>query len=533
MLEFFTRLFDTSDFPPRWRCGNWTDSHGWLHILSDIGIWSAYFAIPILLLFFAGRRPDIPFRRVFLLFGAFILACGTTHLLEAIIFWWPVYRFAGLVKLATALISWATILFLIRVIPEALALRSPAMLEQEVARRTAELERTNSELQVEIAERHKLAEELRRVAADLSDASKRKTEFLAILAHELRNPLAPLRSGIDLLRVVDGEPETVGEVLDTMDRQTRHLVHLIDDLLDVSRINQGKLQLRMETLPLRQMLESALESARPILDAAGHALTVEPCPPDIYLHADPVRISQIFCNLLSNAAKYTEDGGQIHLSVTPGRDEVAVAVRDNGIGVPVEEQAHIFDMFAQLNQQSPKSNGGLGIGLTLVKHLAEMHGGRVAVVSEGANRGCLFTVTLPTVPPPATIAPASLPPAAAAPGRRILVVDDNRDAARTLRLMLQRWGHSVELAHDGQEAVHLARELRPEVILMDIGMPILNGYEAARQIRSEPWGQAIQLVALSGWGQAHDRQRALDAGFNHHLVKPGTATDLQRVIEVP
>jgi signal transduction histidine kinase len=529
MLEFFTKLFDTSGFPPRWHCGLWTAGHGWLHILSDLGIWAAYFAIPIILLIFASKRPDVPFRKVFLLFGAFILACGTTHFLEAVIFWQPVYRFAGLVKLVTAIVSWATIYALIPILPAALSLRSPSMLEAEVTRRTTELATANAALREESEQRQQLSEELRRVAADLSEANRRKTEFLAVLAHELRNPLTPVRNSIEILKLTAGDEEIRNDIVATMDRQTNHMVRLVDDLLDISRINQGRLLLRKQPVTIQSVLESAVEAVRPALDAAGHDLTLEIPTEPIVIDGDPTRLSQIFANLLGNSAKYTDDGGRIRLTVTRRDGSVIVAVQDNGRGIPPEMQSHVFDMFAQLEQTSERLKSGLGIGLTLVRRLTEMHNGEVHLTSPGTDAGTTVTVTLPALEASSVELTTSTPPVDATP-RRILVVDDNRDAAVTLEAMLRKWGHDVSVAHDGVQAVDAARTRTPDLILMDIGMPNMNGYEAARLIRSEPWGRAIRLVALSGWGQERDRERARDAGFDRHLIKPGRAEEIRSII---
>jgi CheY-like chemotaxis protein len=272
-----------------------------------------------------------------------------------------------------------------------------------------------------------------------------------------------------------------------------------------------------------------VESARSLMESAGHHLEVAFCPPTIQLHADPTRLSQVFANLLTNAAKYTDDGGRIEITVDDREREVAVSVRDNGIGIPKDEQGHVFDMFAQLQQPRGRTQGGLGIGLTLVKRLVELHGGRVDVASE-PGQGSTFTITLPTIAS-ATRIPTPQPATQRRTGsRRILVVDDNRDAARTLRMMLERWGHQVDSAHDGREALERAVQTRPELIFMDIGMPLMNGYEAARAIREEPWGKSVLLVAISGWGQEQDKIRARDAGFDFHIVKPGTADEIQRII---
>lgn len=1068
MIDFFLKLFDTSGFPPRWYCGRWTEGHGWLHIVSDVGIWSAYFAIPLLLLYFIRRRLDVPFRRIFLLFGAFILLCGSTHLMEAVIFWWPAYRLAGVIKLATALVSWGTVLALLPVIPLALALRSPRQLEEEVLRRTEELARANEALRIEVAERRRAEEALRgseerlrvtlasigdgvvttdaqgraeylnavaesltgwntadakgrplaevfrianeetrrvvdnpvdkvlregatvglanhtvliardgserpiddsaapirgdggellgvvlvfrdvteskaaerelaanrrllrtvldqtpaviyvkdrsgrlllvnrpfaelagrpieeivgrtdaevfgvldeirendrqvfeagrtfqfeetldlpdgrrnylsikspvegivedgpvlvgvtadvtemrqaeaalreseqrfrtlaetvpevvwfatpegsleyfnsrwqeytgqsaadglgegwaavihpddvgrtvarwtastetgepyeieyrfrskgggyrwflgravpvrdeagnvsrwfgtctdiddakraeqkaafladasahlselldyhstlqkvadaavpafadwiavdlvgedgllrrvatthadcekqRVARELAErypprqddphgparvvrsgnpelvpdvdeslpatlarddehlrllrelgfrsyvsvplaakgratgvitfvtadsgrrydasdlalaedlgrrisvavenaglyealkeADRKKDEFLATLAHELRNPLAPIRMGLEVLRLGGDDPETVGEMLSTMEGQVRQMVRLIDDLLDVSRITRGKLDLRKTRVDVRDVARTALDTVRPLIEEARHELTVSLPDEPLVLDGDPARLSQVFSNLLSNAAKYTPEGGRIEFAAERQGSDLVASVKDTGLGIPPGMLDVVFDMFTQVDRTLERSHGGLGIGLHLVKRLVELHGGRVEARSEGEGKGSQFLVRLP-------LAVASDGVTDGGPsggggtgaGQRVLVADDNKDAADMLARVLKALGHQVRVAYDGQQAIELAESYRPEVCLFDIGMPKMNGYEVARAVRREPWGESMLLVALTGWGAEEDRRRSREAGFDRHLVKP-------------
>lgn len=917
-MEFLTQWFDTSGFPARWQCGvGWTDSPwlGWMHILSDVGIWSAYLAIPIVLGYFLARRSDVPFRKVFLLFGAFILACGTTHLLDAILFWWPAYRLAGLVKLFTALVSWATVIALFRVVPLALSMRSVQELEREVAARvkaeeqlttlnreledrvtarTAQLkaerellqttlhsigdgvlmtdadgritflnavaegltgwrraealgrpmddvfriidaktrkpsensalrairkgsiislaretmliakdgtqrliddsaapirgqnqtiigavlvfrdvsekmrvveeleakeerlrlavettgvgifdyaiptaklewstqcqalwglppdarsspeivlqeihpaerwqaqavvhaaldptgsgdyslehkvsqqdgserwllirgktifadnrpirsigtmfditERRQREEQVQDAERRekeRAAEieavlriaptpiwithdpeckhvtgnlasyqllqmlegvnvsatatepiarlfkeyrdgvpmpiedlplqratatgrdvvgaemtivhengtqrelygnaapifdragqvrgavaafmdvtELKRSEQNLREADRRKDEFLATLAHELRNPLAPIRSSLEVLKRSPGDAAMVKQSLPTIERQLGQMVRLIDDLMDVSRITRNKLELRRVNVDLRPIVQQAVEAAQPHLDAAGHTLSVEMPPESIVLFADADRLAQVLSNLLTNACKYTEPGGQIALKVQQVGSVVSIRVRDNGMGIDPALIPSIFDMFTQIDRTYETPQSGLGIGLTIVKRLVELHEGTLSATSEGRGRGTEFTIRLPVVgnalPQAVEEVPAETPPAM----RRILVVDDNEDAASTLAMLLTLTGNAVETAHDGISAVTMAESYRPDVILLDIGMPKQDGYAACRAIRKEPWGKELFLIALTGWGQESDRRKSREAGFDQHLVKP-------------
>jgi PAS domain S-box-containing protein len=365
----------------------------------------------------------------------------------------------------------------------------------------------------------------------LREADRRKDEFLAVLAHELRNPLAPLRNGLEVIRLAGDDPAAVAKARAMMDRQLGHMVRLIDDLLDVSRITRGKMTLRRGRVALADAVGAAVETARPLIDAAGHALTVALPPDPVVLDADLTRLAQVFANLLTNAAKYTPRGGRIALTAERRPGEVAVAVRDTGVGVPPEHLAGIFDMFSQVDRTLERSAGGLGIGLALVRGLVEMHGGSVAAASDGPGAGSTFTVRLPVADVPAPAAPAGDDgDAEAAAGRRILVADDNRDAAASLAALLRLRGNEVRTAHDGAEAVTAAETFRPDAILMDVGMPRLNGYDAARRIRERPWGRGVRIIALTGWGQEADRERSRAAGCDGHLVKPVALADLDALL---
>ncbi len=929
MVDFLARLFDPSGFPARWQCGSgWTDTLwlGWLHILSDLGVWSAYLAIPLVLGYFLLRRKDLPFRKIFLLFGAFILACGTTHLMEAIIFWWPAYRLAGVIKLFTAVVSWATVFALFRVVPRVLTMRTPEELEREIAARTlaeGELQRINIELeqrvqartadltqavvalrnerellqttlasigdgmivtdlegrvtflngvaetltgwttadaqgvplvqvfqivnektrqpvenpamralqqgiimglanhtilrakdgaerpiddsaapirsedgtirgavlvfhdvtehrrsvmklseqeerlrlaveatglgifdylprteqpilsarckeiwgfppdaevspgvvfntihpddreiakqvakgsldphgsgefvmehrirrpdgsvrwllvrgktmfddsngerqairslgtmlditdrrlieeslrQSELREKERVAEletvlratptpiwishdrechhvtgnpasyrllqlpedrnvsatplemidrkfreyrngvpvpshelplqisasqgveiedaelslvfddghvrhiygnttplrnqdglprgavgafvditELKKVEQELKEANRLKDEFLATLAHELRNPLAPIRNSLEVMKRASDNTGLVEQSRSTIERQISQMVRLVDDLLDVSRISRGKIELRLERVELQSIIHQAIETIRPAIQSAGHELIVMLPDQPVFLRADAVRLAQVFSNLLNNSCKYSEPSGRITLNMERLGNDVLVSVKDAGIGIPPDMLTHIFGMFTQVDQALERSQGGLGIGLTLVERLVEMHGGSVSAFSEGLGRGSEFVVQLPLLtedaPPPETTINAPPPKM----GHRILVVDDNRDSATTMAMLLRITGNETRTAFDGLEAVEVAATFKPDLVLLDLGLPKLNGYDTARKIREQPWGEQMVLVALTGWGQEEDRRKSAEAGFNVHLVKP-------------
>jgi len=355
----------------------------------------------------------------------------------------------------------------------------------------------------------------------LREAGERKNEFLAMLAHELRNPLAPIRNALHLMRLGGGNSEAVQSASAMMERQFGQMVRLVDDLLDVSRISRGKIELRKGRVELASVVNHAVETARPQCESMDHDLTTTLPPQPVYLNGDPMRLAQVIGNLLSNACKFTDKGGRIVLTVEQEGEQAVIRVRDTGIGIPADQLPRIFDMFMQVDTSLERSVSGLGIGLTVVKNVVEMHGGAVEAHSAGVGQGSEFVVRLPLLvdaPKPSPEPTASEPTATTA--RRILVVDDNRDAAGSLAMLLQIIGHETHTAHDGLEAVEAAERLRPDVVLLDIGLPQLNGFDAARRIREQPWGKTMVLVAVTGWGQEEDRRKSKDAGFDAHLVKP-------------
>ncbi len=361
-------------------------------------------------------------------------------------------------------------------------------------------------------------------------ADRKKDEFLATLAHELRNPLAPIRQAAALAAHAGTSPEQIRWSHAVIARQTAHMARLLDDLLDVSRITRGRLEVRRTRVALRNVVDAAVETARPAIDAGKHKLTVSLPDEPLMLDADALRISQVLANLLTNAAKYTDHPGMIRLTAERAADEVVIRVADDGIGLSAADLPKIFDMFAQVKPTLDRKEAGLGIGLALSKALVELHGGTLEGRSEGLGKGSEFTVRLQLVSPePGVAAPVKAPaaPADATPRLRILIADDNRDACESLEMLLAIEGHEVRVAFDGESALATLAQFHPDIALLDIGMPKMNGYELAREIRSQPWSQGMRLVAVTGWGQADDRQRALDAGFDVHFVKPVDFIELQ------
>ncbi len=380
-------------------------------------------------------------------------------------------------------------------------------------------------------ERKRLEAELRQRVKQLADADQRKDEFLAMLAHELRNPLAPIRNAVQLLRLKGTTAEELPFARDVIDRQLQHMTRLVDDLLDVSRITRGKVVLEKEAVDLATVVERAVEVSRPLIDARKHQLTVHLPPGRILVEADSVRLSQVIANLLNNAAKYTEEGGRIDLVVDKSEADAVIRVRDTGIGIEPSMLSSVFDLFTQAQGSVSRAEGGLGIGLSLVRTLVQMHGGTVTAFSAGLGRGSEFAVRLPLLKETAT----ALSEQARAlprkdPGRRILVVDDNVDAAVSLALVLRAFGHDVRTAHDGPAALEEARAHRPEIVLLDIGLPRMSGLEVARRMRGDLALHDVLLVALTGYGQDEDRQRSMQAGFNGHMIKPVDFDTLQSFI---
>ncbi len=385
---------------------------------------------------------------------------------------------------------------------------------------------------------------LERRAAELAEADRRKDEFLAMLGHELRNPLAPLKNAARLLRVRQMTEEQVRWAAEVVDRQVEHLAHMVDDLLDVSRVTRGHITLRKEAVELSAVVERAVEISRPLIESRRHEL-IEALPDGpVWLDADPVRLAQVIANLLNNAAKYTEERGRIVLSAAREGGDVVLRVKDNGLGIAPDVLPRVFELFTQDHRTLDRSQGGLGIGLTMVKGLVEMHGGGVRAFSEGPGKGSEFVVRLPLLQLQSAdcrlqnengagkAAPSSNPQSKISnlQSRKVLIVDDNADSAESLALLLSMRGHEVRTAHDGPAALEAAEAFRPQAVLLDIGLPGMDGYEVARRLRDRPGAEGVLLVALTGYGQEDDRRRAAEAGFDAHLVKPAEPAAVHRLL---
>ncbi|MBI1903192.1 MAG: response regulator [Planctomycetia bacterium] len=408
-------------------------------------------------------------------------------------------------------------------------------LEQRVSERTSDLEKAltvlethTSKLEEEIAQRRRLESELRQQAAQLAEADRRKDEFLAMLGHELRNPLAPIQSAVEMMKLRALDDPALERARDIVERQVHHMTRLLDDLLDVARITRGKIRLAKEPIELAVIVAQAVETCRPLIEARQHRLSVGLPADAVWLAGDATRLVQVVANLLHNAAKYTEPGGQIWLAGERDGGEVVVRVRDTGVGIAADMVPRVFDLFVQAVRAPDRSEGGLGIGLTLVRRLVEMHGGTVAAESAGLGRGSEFVVRLPAlVAPPAQARNGAPQDARAARPLRVLVVEDNVEVAESLGMLLEILGHQAHLVHTGPAAVEAAGGLCPDVVLVDIGLPGMDGYEVARHLRRMQDGGQLALIAVSGYGRDEDLARSKAAGFDEHLVKPVTSRRLQ------
>jgi signal transduction histidine kinase/ActR/RegA family two-component response regulator len=529
MTDLLHWLLSSQNFMPHGHCYLWQPGTLWLNVGPDALIAASYYAIPLVLYYFVRhRKAELSYAWVPLMFAAFIFLCGSTHAMEIWTVWHPDYRLAGALKLLTGLVSLSTLIALMSIMPRAMMLSTPIQLQAEVKARTADLAEVNARLRAEIDARDVAQRQLR-------DADRRKDEFLATLAHELRNPLAPIRNSVKLLGA-DGTDETQRQFgRDVISRQVHRMALLLDDLLDVSRITLGRLELRKEPVDLNALIDSAVETARPLIEVKKHSLTVDVPAEPVTVEADPLRLSQVLSNLLTNAAKYTDDGGRISLHATVTAAGLVVSVADNGIGFEADAVPRMFEMFTQVESAIDRAQSGLGIGLALVKGLVDLHGGTVRASSAGPGRGAEFIVSLPAsallaVP----VRPNAMPADARRPARRarkLLVADDNRDSADSLGLLLEMSGYDVRVAHTGARAMQAVQDEIPDAAILDIGMPDMNGHELARWVRSYVAGRPIALIAMTGWGQAADKERARAAGFDHHLTKPVDPDELERLLE--
>jgi signal transduction histidine kinase/ActR/RegA family two-component response regulator len=530
MREYVDWLFSSPNFMPHGMCYLWQPGTLWLNVASDALIALAYYAIPFALYYLVHeRRKEIPYPGIILMFAAFIVLCGTTHLMEIWTVWHPEYRLAGALKGITGVVSVATTFALFKLMPQAMQLRSPAQLQQEVGARTAQLASLNEELRAQVDARD-------RAEAQLQDRDQRKDEFLATLAHELRNPLAPIRHAVKILGEAEATPEQQRWGREVIDRQAHRMALLLDDLLEVSRITRGQLVLKKQRVTLSSLVTAAVETARPLIDSKELMLMVSQPPERIDLQADPLRLSQALSNLLTNAAKFTPRGGRIQLVATRTATDIMIAVRDTGIGFEPTLAPRLFEMFTQAHDATEPAEGGLGIGLSLVKGLVQLHGGRVSAESGGKDLGAEFKIQLPgslilETPVNTSAAPSDSGPSITERRARILIADDNRDAADSLGMLLELAGHDVQVTHSGAAALAAGESYRPDVVILDIGMPGMNGYEVARAARRESWGGSAYLIALTGWGQATDKERAMAAGFDRHLVKPIDADVLSALLD--
>ncbi|WP_168206569.1 hybrid sensor histidine kinase/response regulator [Lacipirellula limnantheis] len=660
MGEILTGLFDTSGFPARWQCGAWSDELGWLHIGSDLAIWAAYTAIPCVLAFFILRRQDVPFPRILWLFVAFIFACGTTHLISAIIFWQPVYRLDGVVKFLTAVVSWGTVVALVQITPKALHLPGLERVNAQLAHEVAERKRSEELLRVEeerlrlaliagrmgtwsweiatnrvtwsaeiesihgiaagsfagtfaafIAmvhpddrarmeqivqrnleqlsnhhseyriitadgrtrwveargtlftdeqgrpqlmsgvsmdvtarkeaeeERERLLDSERYARSEAEKANRLKDEFLSLVSHELRTPLNAMLGYAQLLLMNQRTPQQVTEAATVIERNGRAQVQIIDDLLDMSRVITGKMRLDVQSVDLCDVVRRAIDTITPRAAARGIEVQAVLDPRAGQIAGDASRLEQIFLNLLSNAVKFTPKQGRVQVTLARVNSHVEVQIADTGQGIEGELLPFVFDRFRQGDGSTQRRHGGLGLGLSLVKHLVEMHGGSVRASSDGRGKGSLFTVVLPlqiSAPDAGTdrvqpVAAASMLRSHGAPpiaDLRVLIVDDEADARGLAARILEQHGVEVHSAATADEALELLRRVRPDVIVSDIGMPGTDGYQLMRMVRALPdeEGGRTPAVAATAFARGEDRTKALLSGYQAHLAKPVDANEL-------
>jgi signal transduction histidine kinase len=549
-MDFFWQLFDSTGFVPRGSCGRLGEEPALVETLryADLAIWLAYLAISTAILIFLYRKRSVPFQVVFLLFVAFILSCGFTHFVDAVLLETPMYRLSAAVKVLTAAVSWLTVLALIPAVSLAQALRTPEELEREIAQRIEaqrQLEQARDELERRVRERTQELEqalaERQRIEADREElleremlarteavsANRTKDEFLATLSHELRTPLNAMLGWVQLIRTGRLEPSMVERGLEVLERNTRVQAQLIDDLLDVSRIIMGKLLVERRPVPLREAIQGAMDSIRPTAEVKGVQLIQEGMGAFAVL-GDATRIQQILWNLLSNAVKYTPREGTVTLRSRLEGTFAVLEVCDTGEGIPAEVLPHIFERFRQADSSTTRKHGGLGLGLAIVRHLAELHGGEVEASSGGPGQGSIFTVRLPVFQATSISWDTRRPEREDVKGLRILVVEDAADTLELLDLILSSHGAQVLTCRMAQEALRLLPGFNPDLIISDIGMPDMDGFALIRSIRHLPPDQGgnIPAIALTAMARPEDREAVLAAGYQMHLCKPIVPTEL-------
>lgn len=551
---FASKIFDTSDFPPRWYCGSWTQIHGWLHIVSDLLVWSAYLAIPIALIYFVRKRSDVPFTPLFWLFGGFILACGTTHFMEAVIFWWPAYRLAGMIKLATGVISWVTVLVLLPVIPKALRLKSPEQLEKEVTQRTRELRNKTTEL----AASNKELEQARQMA---EVATKAKSSFLANMSHEIRTPMTAILGYSELLMesVQRLDPQTQAvEAVHTIKRNGEHLLAIINDILDISKIEAGKLTPEVVAYSPTDVMNEvvSLLSVRANSKNITCSFDIEGSIPSRIM-TDPLRLRQIILNLAGNSIKFT-DRGEVRVvarHLGGAEPKLQFDVIDTGIGMTEEQATSLFQPFTQADNSMARHFGGTGLGLSISKKLSELLGGDLEIVTTKPGEGTTMRVTINAgtvedaimvsslygvseqevvVSRDSGAAPVEKPDEKTLAGVTILLAEDGADNQMLLSRFLRGCGAEVKIVDNGRAAVECAMHAIDagamfDLILMDIQMPVMDGYDATKTLRAR--GYKRPIVALTAHAMEGEKEKCTEAGFNGHLTKPISKTNLVRGVE--
>lgn len=539
MFEFFANLFDTSDFVPRSRCGEWTEAHRWLHVSSDFAIFGAYVAIPFVLAFFILRRRDVPFPRILWLFVAFILACGIGHFVESLMFWQPVYRLSGLIKFITAVVSWATVFALIRIVPMALHLPGLARFNSELRREVEERKRAEAALRESEEKMAGLLQSERAARGEAEQANRIKDEFLSNVSHELRTPLNAILGYAQLLQRGKFVGNEVDEGLSVIERNAKAQAQIIEDLLDMSRIMSGKVRLDVAAVDLGQVIQASVESVKPAADARNIRIQTILDPSAGSVYGDSGRLQQVIWNLLTNAIKFTPKEGRVQVVLKRVNSHAEIRIADTGQGIAPEFLPYIFDRFRQADATATRRHGGLGLGLSIVKQLVELHGGSVSATSAGPDQGATFVINLPIQPvrsidavgKDARKTRTDTPPLSLS-GVRVLVVDDDADSRNFVKRLLEDYGAQVQLAASADEALTRFATQRPDVVLSDIGMPDRDGYDLLRGIRAMPAerGGNVPAAALTALARPEDRKRAMLAGFQSHITKPVDPGELVAVV---